>query len=225
MGPPNMRRSFDNNLSTGATTNEIFQARIETEAAIYGDIIQSNQFEDRYNTQSAKSLQLLRWSATFCTESTYTAKIDDDNWLNLPKYEQFLQTQRHTDFALGGILRAGTWAIRDPGHKNYEPKENYAPEKFPEYLSGMLYAYPTKLIPKLLEASRGVPTLNNEDVYINGLLAARANITRKQVPDYAWSPNPNDPCQKQGATCIHYVLVDDMYKTWDNPCYRYRQIC
>lgn len=209
----------------GGTINSTEQARLRTESEMHGDLIQSNQFEDTYTTASLKSLHSLQWAATFCHRSTYTAKVDDDNWLNLPKYEKFLQSQKHTDFAFGGIFWPGNQVVRYQ-HKNYVSREDYKEDYYPQYLSGMLYAYPTRLLHKLLLAGKEIPTILNEDVYIGGLLAGRANITRKQAPDYAWTPDVKDSdCLKRDKMCIHYCKLEQFYTFWKDPCYRYPQIC
>lgn len=210
----------------GATNNATYQDRLTTEGAMYGDLIQSNQFDDTYSTAAAKSLHLLQWSATFCSQSVYTVKIDDDNWLNLPKYSKFLLENSNSGYAFGAIFPAGGQVIRDPWHKNFVSREDFNEDIYPEYMSGMLYAFPTKVLPKILMASREIKPILNEDVYVCGLLAGRANVTRKAAPDYGWTPVFTDTkCPKRDKTCIHYSRIDDFYKLWNDPCDRYRELC
>lgn len=130
----------------GGTRDKAFQARLYTEAAIYNDLIQSDQFEDTYSTASSKSLYSLQWASTFCHQTTYTAKTDDDIWLNLPKYYAFLESQRHTDHAFGAMFWAGSPPIRYMNHKNYVSREDFKEDTYPEYMSGQLYAFPTKYV-------------------------------------------------------------------------------
>lgn len=78
----------------GAAKGKSVQKLIDSEALLYGDIIQSDLFEDSYTTASAKSLYLFQWATTFCSQSVYTVKVDDDNWLNLPMYFQFLKGKK-----------------------------------------------------------------------------------------------------------------------------------
>ena len=80
---------------------------LHQEAEKYGDIIQSNQFDDKYRAAAHKAIHLFQWGGTFCPESTYTAKIDDDNWLNLPKYLKFLKDNQENDYVYGAVFGAG----------------------------------------------------------------------------------------------------------------------
>lgn len=95
------------------------------EAAIYGDIIQSNHFAWPPQYQFPKSQELLLQSTTFWSECTHTASIDNDNGPNLPNYEQSLQFQRRTDFAFR--ISKSMSAIRNLSDKIFYPKENYTP--------------------------------------------------------------------------------------------------
>lgn len=88
------------------------QSILDEEAKKYGDVIQSNQFDDKYRAAATKAVHLLQWGATFCPESTYTAKIDDDNWLNLGKYLKFLRQNQDPVTVYGGIFGSGTTVIR-----------------------------------------------------------------------------------------------------------------
>lgn len=52
---------------------------------------------------------------------------------------------------------------RDLNHKDYVPKDEYDAEFYPEYLSGVLYAFPTKQLSKVVYmAQRTHMTFNDE---------------------------------------------------------------
>lgn len=209
----------------GRASEPKVQEHVEEEAAGHHDIIQSNQFNDTYSTATAKSLSLLQWAHIFCRRSVYTAKIDDDNWLNLPKYLRFLRSQQNTDFAFGALWE-GAPVIRDPTDKNFVSKEDYKEDFYPNYMSGVLYTFPTRFLGKMLEVSREIPIILNEDVYICGLLAEKANITKKPAPDYAWSHDIHlTACPKRDKLCTHYTKIEDFYRLWNDICQKYEQIC
>lgn len=204
------------------------QQRLQTEAYEHGDMIQSNQFDDVYRGAAEKALHLLQWGATFCPESVYTAKIDDDNWLNLPLYYKFLQENQKNDHVYGAMFGTGSPVIRATGTKYFVPREEYEPDKYPEYLSGVLYAFPTRFIPRVLLASKEVRRTFNDDVYVCGLLATKANLTRRPVPRYAWdqvSAQKDSKCVKKDMMSVHYSKIEDFYRMWEDPCYRYEELC
>ncbi|OQV24590.1 putative Beta-1,3-galactosyltransferase 1 [Hypsibius exemplaris] len=205
------------------------QTKLNQEAEKYGDVIQSNQFDDKYRAAAHKAIHLLQWGGTFCPESTYTAKMDDDNWLNLPKYYKFLQANQHTDYVFGAMFGAGTTVLRDPSSKYYVPKEEFPSDYYPEYLSGILYAFKTKFLPKVVHVAKHPATGQitfNDDVYMCGVVATAAGLTRKEVPDYAWDHNIRDStCPKRDKMCIHYSKIEDFYRLWNDPCYRYEELC
>ncbi|XP_055344103.1 lactosylceramide 1,3-N-acetyl-beta-D-glucosaminyltransferase-like [Paramacrobiotus metropolitanus] len=201
------------------------QVELQREAGEYGDIIQSNVFDDNYRAQALKAIHLFQWAGTFCPNATFTAKIDDDNWLNIEKYVGFLRINAERVGAFGGMFWAGGDAIRDAENKYHIPREDYAHNRYPEYLTGMLYAYPTKVLPKLVYFARKLNAGLNEDMFMNGLVATAANLTRIAVPDYGWGREPKAECQKRDAMCVHYTKEKDMYETWNNTCYTYKKLC
>ena len=120
----------------------------------------------------------------------------------------------------------GTTVIRDPASKYYVPREEFAPDQYPEYLSGVLYAFKTKFLPKVVHVAKSMHVTFNDDVYICGVVTTAANLTRKEVPDYAWDNNIHDTkCAKRDKMCIHYSTVEDFYRLWGDSCYRYEELC
>lgn len=111
--------------------------------------------------------------------------MDDDNWLNLPRYYKFLTENQLTDHVYGAMFNSGSPILRSVGNKYYVPREEYVNDTYPEYVSGILVAFPTRFLSKILDASRYISRTFNDDVYVSGLLTTHANLSRKPVPDYA----------------------------------------
>lgn len=210
----------------GSTRNDSAQNLAESEAAEHKDIIQSNQFDDSYTTLTAKSLHLLQWAATFCPGSEYTAKSDDDNWLNLPYYVNFLRRKRGNGYAHGGIL-SGIRVERDPNVKWFVPKEEYQEEYYPDFLAGGLYAFPTRSLSNILANSLDTAKIMNEDVHISGILAGKAGVKFGSAPTCAWEPAEaqRSSCPKWWELCIQHAGIEDIYNLWRDPCFRYEPLC
>lgn len=213
----------------GKTLDALTQDSISKEAEQYGDILQTLQFEDNYRAQSLKSIYLFQWSGTFCSESIFTAKIDDDNWLNLERYVDFLKNQTNLDQIYGALFKGGTHPLRDPEDQYVSPRDDYPPDIYPDYTSGMLYAFPTKHLAKVVHIAKKLNVGINEDVFITGIVATAANLTRGRVRSYGWGhqpqDNPNMDCPKRDRICIHYSNAEWMYKLWNDPCHKYRTLC
>ncbi|XP_055343179.1 beta-1,3-galactosyltransferase 5-like [Paramacrobiotus metropolitanus] len=212
----------------GRVYKKNLQLKLEAEALEFGDIIQSNQFDDVYRSAAQKAIYLLQWGAAYCPESVYTAKIDDDNWLNLPLYYKFLQENQKNDYVYGAMFNEGSPVIRNTGTKYYVPREEFDGDVYPEYLSGILYAFPTRFLDRVLQASLEVQRTFNDDVYVCGLLTTKANLTRMPVPRYAWDQpgaQRDSNCTKRDMMCIHYSKDTDYYRMWDDPCYTYPRLC
>lgn len=213
----------------GRTRDKSVQESLITEAEEYGDVLQSNAFEDNYRAQALKTIYLFQWSGTFCPGSVFTVKIDDDNWLNLERYVGFLKKQTNLDQVYGALFGSGTEPLRETNSKYVSPREDYPPDLYPDYLSGMLYAFPTKHLAKVVYIAKKLNVGINEDVFIGGIVATTANLTRASVPDYGWGHEPHDnadtKCPKKDRICMHYSNVKWMQKLWDDPCHPNNKLC
>lgn len=199
---------------------------LRVESNLYGDIIQSNQFDDAYRASSIKTLHMYQWFATFCPNATFTSRIDDDNWLNLPRYYKFLKDAPMENAIYGSPVGDNSRVVRSPDDKYGVPREEYGNDRYPAYLSGMFFTVPTRTLLGLLSASRKIPITFLDDVYIAGMVASAANLTRVPVPDMAWDPRSRETnCPKRDRMCIHYSTVKEFYQLWEDPCYRYVDAC
>ncbi|MPC81164.1 UDP-GlcNAc:betaGal beta-1,3-N-acetylglucosaminyltransferase 7 [Portunus trituberculatus] len=74
----------------GATQDEAQQQKLDEEIRTHGDIIQYN-FIDSYANLTYKTLSLLSWGVTRCSEVQFLAKIDDDVLVNPFHLKVFVQ--------------------------------------------------------------------------------------------------------------------------------------
>ncbi|XP_055357317.1 beta-1,3-galactosyltransferase 5-like [Paramacrobiotus metropolitanus] len=210
----------------GRILDKEISSKLVVEAAMYGDIIQANKYDDQYRSSSTKTLFGYQWVATFCPQAVFTSRIDDDNWLNLPKFYEVLKKSEFTEAVYGSPIGAGSTVVRRPDTKYGIPREEYGPDFFPEYSSGMFFTVPTKTIKRILYFSKKIPTVFLDDVYIAGLLAKAANLSRVSLPEMAWSPGTKETeCEKRDRICIHYVSVSQFYELWNDQCHTYNELC
>ena len=64
---------------------------------------------------------------------------------------------------------------RDRGSKWFVSKEDYSPSHWPIYCRGGMYTVNKLMVKKLLKASKEVPRLQMDDVWITGLMREKVN--------------------------------------------------
>uniref|UniRef100_A0A336LUZ1 Hexosyltransferase n=1 Tax=Culicoides sonorensis TaxID=179676 RepID=A0A336LUZ1_CULSO len=192
---------------------------------------ESNQFEDilmedfidHYANMTLKSVAMLKWGTAICKKnSKFIAKIDDDEFVNLPnlihvllggtlplyadlKYFYDYNTIKimedenrspHRNLLTGYKWNFG-FPIRDPNDKYYTPHYLYNQKWFPSYLGGFIYVMSSDVASKLLEGVFSVPLFHLEDIYITGLIANYKNIASRKNHLIAFKP-VNNLCMIKG---------------------------
>lgn len=212
----------------GRVSKHETQRLLDQEARLHKEILQSNQYDDLYRSSTLKTLHLFQWCAAFCAHSKYIVRIDDDAWLNLPKYYTFLKENEMNGTIYGYTISSGAPVQRAPSDKYFLPREDYTPDKLPEYVGGFMFTTPTKYLPKLLHASHFMAYSFLDDVYVAGMLATASNMKRQYVHDYMPSgqpPRQNGTCPKRDAMTIHHSMPVDQYELWTDPCHSYKDLC
>lgn len=134
------------------------------ESKQHGDLIQSN-FVDSYKNLTIKTMVMLEWLDTYCSEATYAMKIDSDMFLNLPKLIDMLKNTPKTNY-LTGLVERRAIVHRHSDSKWFVPYEIYSRNVYPPYVLGLGYVLSVDLAKKLLKASHSVKALYIEDVYL-----------------------------------------------------------
>ncbi|OQV18615.1 putative Beta-1,3-galactosyltransferase 1 [Hypsibius exemplaris] len=210
----------------GKISDQKLQMALQVESDAYGDLLQTTN-DDGYRVSSLNTLYAFQWIAAHCSETYYTARADDDVFVNVPKLHSFLTTKFGSGQAFGLPIGVGSKVFRDPGSKYYVPREEFPPDKFPNYFSGTLVSFPTNQVARLLFLSRQSATMFLDDAYVYGVLLGVANITISPQPAIGIGLEGIDKgkCIKRDMTAVHYVTVANMDKLWDDKCHRYEKIC
>ncbi len=79
---------FQLNFS-GRTENESILEGVEAEKHLYDDLIVAN-FEDSYDNLTLKTMSTLEWVDTYCNQSQFILKTDDDMFINMPNLINFI---------------------------------------------------------------------------------------------------------------------------------------
>ncbi|XP_064111723.1 beta-1,3-galactosyltransferase 5-like isoform X3 [Macrobrachium nipponense] len=147
-------------------------AIVMEESRVHRDIVQG-EYDDSYHTLSYKALASLRWVSVYCPHVPWTLHADDDVLLDLFLLNRFLKVVDTDDsffcFNWKGseVRRSGRWRVS---------LGQFPWKAYPPYCSGAVWILATRLIHRLLTASRQAPFLWVDDAYVTGVLAKRAGI-------------------------------------------------
>ena len=157
----------------GSSANESVNnvnPRIKQESETYHDIIKGD-FIDHYDNLTYKTVLGLHWVHNYCREAQYVLKIDDDTILNVYKVLYFLQDlwKNHHNSA-SKFLYCKTMEfirpVRKTIGKNYVSYNEYPYPLYPQSCNGPGYLFSGDTALALYEASKKVPFLSVEDVFI-----------------------------------------------------------
>ncbi|CAL8243645.1 unnamed protein product [Lota lota] len=166
---------------------EKIQQQVMEESNEYGDLLQSD-FLDCYKNLTIKTMVMMEWLRTYCTTATYAMKIDSDMFLNVQNLVSMLLTAKKENY-LTGLVAHGAAVLRDTTAKWYLPPSVFPERQYPPYALGLGYVFSLDLPKKILEASRHVPTVYIEDVYV-GLCMRHLQILPTNPPDYKFHVFP-----------------------------------
>ncbi|XP_026053892.1 beta-1,3-galactosyltransferase 1-like isoform X1 [Carassius auratus] len=166
----------------GLTGGAEAQQQLEEESRQHRDLVQSN-FVDSYFNLTIKTMVIMDWLATRCSQATYAMKVDSDMYINMENLMTLLlspNTPRQN--YITGYLMWNQPVIRDKNSKWYVPEELYPESRYPTYVLGMGYVFSNDLPPKIVEASEAIKAFNIEDAYVGACLK-RLVINPSGAPD------------------------------------------
>ena len=154
--------------------------RIKEESRQYKDIIQVDYPEDYYNC-TVKGVALVRWAALHCPFARFIFKFDDDSFMRVNPL--LAELERIEPLHIMGLLSALDEVIHTNTSKWFISPQYYPYLFYQAYIRGA-YLIPGQFTIRLYEAivsepqSKTLPALPFDDVYISGILAAKASISR-----------------------------------------------
>lgn len=155
------------------------------EASLHNDIVQINVHE-HYRNSTLRSIALVRWAAQAArvTDYRFVIKTNDDNFVNTYLLRSYMD--HFTDGYLYGIYQKDVKVQRCHNSgcsKQALRKDEYYPDVFPPYLSGLFYIFTEDALNRINIHLFEPPLIIVEDVYITGLVAGRAGVSRRSIPE------------------------------------------
>lgn len=139
----NFRLFFSLGLSRNKTVNEM----IKKEFYLYRDIVQES-FYDSYHNLTVKLMMSFKWINTYCSNTYFTLRINDDvvpNTFGILNYLNKMIENGNTKNKLMGYIHFSATVVRDPSSKFYVSFKDYANPKYDDYCGGSAYILSTEL--------------------------------------------------------------------------------
>ena len=147
---------------------------IHNESASHRDILQG-PFLDTYQNLTQKSLFMLQWFDSYCSDTTFLMKVDDNVHVNLPLLLAMLYTTDSSKNIIIGSMKEDALVVRKSMHKKwYVPESVFAQKKYPTHVHGPAYIIPSGTVQKLSNICGKIPVIHIEDVFITGICASNA---------------------------------------------------
>ncbi|XP_046909443.2 beta-1,3-galactosyltransferase 5 isoform X2 [Dermatophagoides farinae] len=188
----------------GLTNSNEIQERLRFESLIHEDIVQIN-IQDNFYNLTHKSIHMLFWYINYCSNAQFLFKTDDDIYLHIPNIIKWLKNVstkncNNTIFCRRNISRKilrnanikdlflyssfGKTNDKQLIERSRKKFQKYVVEYkqlpgnlYPEYCSGFGYAISEMVAKKLFQASKTIPYIGIEDVFITGFCRYKMNIT------------------------------------------------
>ncbi|KAK3593019.1 hypothetical protein CHS0354_005382 [Potamilus streckersoni] len=191
-----------------------FDKVLQEESTAYKDIVQFNLTESRYNL-TRKMINGLRWIKTYCRSVKYILKTDDDTFINVERFSNYLFTNPNINTRTihgylygngGAVLRVGKYAV----------KEEELPSSFyPPYVSGTAYILPFDVISDMLRLVERLPYCPVDDAFMTGVLRVILDIKIRHSGSFTHvSETKLSPCQFNSKIAVTNINIKCMDMLW-----------
>ncbi|XP_071546161.1 uncharacterized protein [Panulirus ornatus] len=161
----------------GRTTDANIQSNIDRENELYGDIIQAN-FIDHYSNLTLKTISMFEWVKTYCSESHFILKTDDDMFINMPLLFSFIDSKTNDQRVMYGRMAKGWKPVRNKKSKYYIDTNTYSKTKYPDFLTGPAYLFTNDVVDEIYQKALDTTFFVLEDVLVTGFVGESLRIRR-----------------------------------------------
>ena len=158
----------------GLSFNNTINSMLVDESKSFGDIVQED-FMDTYDNLTLKTIMGIKWVSTYCSNSIFSLKIDDDVVVNTPVLIKFLENQisyGNDKNCYLGSMQHNAPIIRSTNSKWFISQDELNGNYYPLYSQGPAYMFTTDLAEKFYQESLQTQFFRFEDIYV-GFLANR----------------------------------------------------
>ncbi|XP_042874024.1 TSC22 domain family protein 2-like isoform X2 [Penaeus japonicus] len=195
----------------GRTNNPTIQANIDKENELYGDVVQAN-FIDHYSNLTLKTVSMFEWAKTYCSESHFILKTDDDMFINMPLLLTFIDSKINDRRVMYGRLAKGWKPVRNKKSKYYIDTSTYSKTRYPDFLTGPAYLFTNDVVDDIYQKALGTTFFVLEDVLVTGIVGESLRI--KRVGDSRFRNEKiklTDTCSLMKTISIHMVKYEEQF--------------
>ncbi|CAL4096316.1 unnamed protein product, partial [Meganyctiphanes norvegica] len=207
----NLRKDVVMAFMVGRTSNANTQNLIDRENEQYSDIIQAN-FIDHYSNLTLKTVSMFEWVKTYCSESHFVLKTDDDMFINMPYLLSFIDSKKNDKKVMYGRLAKGWKPVRNRKSKYFIDTATYSKTKYPDFLTGPAYLFTSDIVDDIFTKALGTTFFVLEDVLLTGIVGESLRI--KRVGDSRFRNEKiklTDTCQLLKTISIHMVKYEEQF--------------
>ncbi|XP_063840428.1 myocyte-specific enhancer factor 2D-like isoform X3 [Scylla paramamosain] len=206
-----VRRDVVLAFMVGRTLNSDTQANLDRENDLYGDIIQAN-FIDHYSNLTLKTISMFEWVKTYCSESHFVLKTDDDMFINMPLLISFVDSKSTEQRVLYGRMAKGWKPIRNKKSKYYIDAGTYSRTRYPDFLTGPAYLFTSDVVEDIYHKTLDTTFFPLEDVLVTGIVGESLRLRR--VGDSRFRNEKiklTDTCSLLKTVSIHMVKYEEQF--------------
>jgi hypothetical protein len=192
--------------------------RLIVERETHGDLL-VDDFEEDYLHLTLKTVRMLKWVQTHCSEVRYLVKLDDDVYFHMPKLVSFLEELNETESQnlIAGHKYSDMRIDDDPNSKWYTPPSVWQ-GTLPEFVAGFFYILGADARAKLYNAIWKTPVFHLEDVFLTGMVRNRTKGTNPlhtvDIPlvdtNWVWAKNYQPSCSLHEVVVIHPMPIQNV---------------
>lgn len=206
-----VRRDVVLAFMVGRTLNADIQANLDQENDLYGDIIQAN-FMDHYSNLTLKTISMFEWVKTYCSESHFVLKTDDDMFINMPLLLSFVESKGSDQRVLYGRMAKGWKPVRNKKSKYYIDASTYSRTRYPDFLTGPAYLFTGDVVEDIYHKTLDTTFFPLEDVLVTGIVGETLRLRR--VGDSRFRNEKiklTDTCSLLKTISIHMVKFEEQF--------------
>ncbi|GMT33913.1 hypothetical protein PFISCL1PPCAC_25207, partial [Pristionchus fissidentatus] len=147
------------------------------------DDVLSVDVEDSYRNLIYKTALTLHTSHSLCP-SSFVLKVDEDVVFNIDRFMQGVGTTFRPEYS---AIYCKVWHASEPSrdHKNdwFVSEHQYGNRRFPDYCAGPSYVLTYHAADSLMRSLSEFNLITVEDVFVTGIVAEKANVTRIGMDD------------------------------------------
>ncbi|XP_077564415.1 lactosylceramide 1,3-N-acetyl-beta-D-glucosaminyltransferase A-like [Haemaphysalis longicornis] len=182
-GGTSRRMGFKVVFFLGTTADDEVRRQVSEEDDFHDDIVQGN-FIDAYQNLTFKTVMLIRWARDNCAQASFVLKIDDDMLLSVWDLAATLNQLQAARRTMWGWLYHRRKPVRNKTNKCYVSEKLYAPNVYPDFLSGTSYLISGDSVAILAKGIEDEPFYPLEDVFLTGIVAEKVLVYRESMAGF-----------------------------------------